>query len=706
MRGRRPARGGRLLPARPPRHLASHPPAGRPGPTHRPGHRARGARRQRRAEPTSAAARSCTPSFEAVPTVANAGHYARLVAETARRRRVIDLGIRLAHSDADPAVLAHLPASWPTAPPPPRWARLGAAHPLRGYRRGTRVPGRGPARLAGRVRGRGRHRHPDPTRPGRHARPGRARHRGRRRRRGRAPAGLARAAVPVRGRGHGRRGPQEQRVHRPDPPRGRVRTRPGRRRPARQSPRPPPCGASPTRPPPTPRPPPARPPPASRRSAQAEAIARAAEAANLVVPPVPRWLVDDATPEALAGLLATYGRIALLSPEGDVFDQMAGRYNQSAGPNLGRLPQGPRRGPAQGRPPRPTPRIRRTAVSDHRPGRPARGPARPGRPARVRRPRACWPGSSTASRPAWSAAARPAPHPSRRRWPTATPWSSKPWPPASLAPAGDDGPAVLTLDQEAGELLLEFERDLEPRLAAGSGDLAHLAGWAAKLAGATCRLAGLLHLASHLRDGWARPDRRRHLRRRRPAGRLPGRARPSGVRPDGRRPPRRRRPLAAGLDQPHRPGPVQPPRRPPGRPRPLPQGHRPRACPAACWRSTAGSAGSTPTLPGPKARPAALPAVPRQPLAPADRTHTTHKNPLAEAGSVGSVGSVARGGSPMSTTRGEPAMKGRTAAVTLSNENGPSRSRPCRDRACASGAQQAAHAPQWPSAAPDGPRQE
>jgi hypothetical protein len=68
---------------------------------------------------------------------------------------------------------------------------------------------------------------------------------------------------------------------------------------------------------------------------QAEAIARAAEAARLVVPPLPRWLVDDATPEALAGLLATYGRIALLSPEGDVFDQMAGRYNQAAGPNLG-----------------------------------------------------------------------------------------------------------------------------------------------------------------------------------------------------------------------------------------------------------------------------------------------------------------------------------------------------------------------------------
>src|SRR5215203_3214142 len=45
---------------------------------------------------------------QAVPTVANAGHYAQLVADMARRRRVIDLGIRLAHSDADPAVLAHL----------------------------------------------------------------------------------------------------------------------------------------------------------------------------------------------------------------------------------------------------------------------------------------------------------------------------------------------------------------------------------------------------------------------------------------------------------------------------------------------------------------------------------------------------------------------------------------------------------------------
>ena len=37
-------------------------------------------------------------------------------------------------------------------------------------------------------------------------------------------------------------------------------------------------------------------PPDQAEAKQAEAIARTADAANLAVPPVPRWLVDDATP--------------------------------------------------------------------------------------------------------------------------------------------------------------------------------------------------------------------------------------------------------------------------------------------------------------------------------------------------------------------------------------------------------------------------
>ncbi len=48
----------------------------------------------------------------------------------------------------------------------------------------------------------------------------------------------------------------------------------------------------------------------------------------------PQLLADDATPESIALLLADNGgKLAVLSPEGDVFDFMAGRYSKT--PNLG-----------------------------------------------------------------------------------------------------------------------------------------------------------------------------------------------------------------------------------------------------------------------------------------------------------------------------------------------------------------------------------
>ena len=51
-----------------------------------------------------------------------------------------------------------------------------------------------------------------------------------------------------------------------------------------------------------------------------------------VVLPMPRYVADDATPEALGRLWAEQGgRIALLSPEGDTFDLMAGRYSDGVG---------------------------------------------------------------------------------------------------------------------------------------------------------------------------------------------------------------------------------------------------------------------------------------------------------------------------------------------------------------------------------------
>ena len=183
---------------------------------------------------------------------------------------------------------------------------------------------------------------------------------------------------------------------------------------------------------------------------------------------------------------------------------------------------------------------------------------------------------------------------------------------------------MLTLDQEAGELLLGFERDLEPRLAAGSGDLAHLAGWAAKLAGATCRLAGLLHLARHLRDGWSRPiGADSFAGAARLAGYLVEHARAvfdlmgADPRVDDAR---------WLLDWISRTNQAQFSRRdahqaPPG---PLPQGHRPGASPGPA--GGARLAAPRRRRPGwAQGRPAALPTVPRQPLAPNLRTLTTLK---------------------------------------------------------------------------------
>jgi replicative DNA helicase len=439
---------------------------------------------------------------QAVPTVANAGHYARLVAECARRRRVIDLGIQLAHSDADPAVLAHLAgelADTTTAPGERRWeppipvgiAGDVPAFPvevlpdwLGEYVAAVAIATQTPPDLAGML----------------------------------ALAVLATVAagaaevqprpgwqeplclfVAVGMDAGARKSSVFTALTRPVAEFERDQAAAALpaitetvtlRRIADQAAAHAEAAAS-------------KAPADQQEERQAEAIARAAEAATLVVPPVPRWLVDDATPEALAGLLATYGRIALLSPEGDVFDQMAGRYNQQVGPNLGVYLKGHAgdllKVDRRGRPPeyvqRPCLTIGLTVQPEV-----LRGLAgRPGFGGRGLLARFLYslPQSLVGRR---QPGAPPVPQPVADRYTLELQALA-----TSLTSSAGADPTLLTLTPEAGELLLAFERDLEPRLAAGSGDLAQLAGWAAKLAGATCRLGALLHLASHLRDGWAHP---------------------------------------------------------------------------------------------------------------------------------------------------------------------------------------------------------
>jgi hypothetical protein len=73
-----------------------------------------------------------------------------------------------------------------------------------------------------------------------------------------------------------------------------------------------------------------------------------------------------------------------------------------------------------------------------------------------------------------------------------------------LALAEWTDPAVLVLEPEANNLVLETERQVEPRLAPG-GAWAHIVDWGSKYTGAVVRIAGLIHLAEHLHDGWAKP---------------------------------------------------------------------------------------------------------------------------------------------------------------------------------------------------------
>jgi replicative DNA helicase len=439
---------------------------------------------------------------QAVPTVASAGRYAHLVADMARRRRVIDLGIRLAHSDADPAVVASLAgelADTTTGPDGRSWAPpipFGVAGGLPAfpvevlpswlgeYVAAVATATQTPPDLAGMlalavlatVAAGAAEVQP---RPG-----------------WREPLCLFIAVGMDAG---ARKSSVFTALTRPMADFERQQATAALpaitetatlRRIADQAAASAEAAAS-------------KAPIDQAEAKQAEAIARAAEAANLIVPPIPRWLVDDATPEALAGLLATYGRIALLSPEGDVFDQMAGRYNQQVGPNLGVYLKGHAgdllKIDRRGRPPeyvqRPCLTIGLTVQPEVLQGL----ASRPGFRGRGLLARFLYglPASLVGRR---QPGAPPVPPVVADRYGLELQALA-----ASLTRPAADDPTVLTLDPQADELLLGFERALEPRLAANSGDLAHLAGWAAKLAGAICRIAALLHLASHQRDGWAHP---------------------------------------------------------------------------------------------------------------------------------------------------------------------------------------------------------
>ncbi|MEQ4209643.1 YfjI family protein [Actinopolymorpha sp. B9G3] len=238
---------------------------------------------------------------------------------------------------------------------------------------------------------------------------------------------------------------------------------------------------------------------ANRAQAMAEASDAAMTARTIEVPVMPTLVADDITPEAAAGLLAEQGgRLAVLSDEGGIFATLAGRY--SGIPNLEVFLKG----------------HAGTMLRVHRRGR---DPELVDNPALtlglavqpdVLHDIAQMPGFRGRGLLARILFSVPENTVGRRRIGTAPV-------PEQVAHAYTHNlqslvltladlreRALLPLTDTASEAVLALEADVEPKLAPTAA-WAHVVDWGSKYVGAIIRLAGLLHLADHLRDGYQQP---------------------------------------------------------------------------------------------------------------------------------------------------------------------------------------------------------
>ncbi|MCB0931251.1 MAG: DUF3987 domain-containing protein [Mycobacterium sp.] len=223
------------------------------------------------------------------------------------------------------------------------------------------------------------------------------------------------------------------------------------------------------------------------------ALAAAQFADSIAIPPVPRLIADDITPEAAASLLAEQGgRLAIISAEGGIFDIIGGRYSANV-PNLDLWLKGhsgdPLRVDRKGRSPEhiPTPAlslglmIQPSVLSTIAANAQFRGRGLLARflysqpPSKVGRrdpdPTPIDPTVVRAYDTHVSALA------------------------AGLAEWNGD-PAVLVLTDEARLEMVNLLREVEPMLV-GDGELSMLRDWGGKYAGAVARLAGMLHVGKH-----------------------------------------------------------------------------------------------------------------------------------------------------------------------------------------------------------------
>jgi hypothetical protein len=241
---------------------------------------------------------------------------------------------------------------------------------------------------------------------------------------------------------------------------------------------------------------------------------------GLAVPVVPRYLVDDITPERLADLMGQHGeRVGVLSAEGGIFQIVAGRYNDGKADGLDLFLK------AYSGDSLPIDRIGRETKHLDAPAlslvispqpEVLRGLARyPGFRGRgfLARFDFAIPVSTVGRR---KIAATPVPDIVRKQYEDLiTAVLALPEPDAKSNPTQGDsgnsvnatGPIVLTLSEEAAERFVAFETWLEPQLDRDNGALGDIQDWASKLAGKVARWAGRLHVVQHIEaDKAGRPS--------------------------------------------------------------------------------------------------------------------------------------------------------------------------------------------------------
>lgn len=228
----------------------------------------------------------------------------------------------------------------------------------------------------------------------------------------------------------------------------------------------------------------------------AEAIALAQDAEEITVPPRPRLLADDSTPETVTTLMAEQGgRLAVMSAEGGIFDIIAGRY--SGTPNMEVFLKG-----HAGDRLRVDRRNRQEFLEA-----PALTMGLAVQPAvleQIGKNRG-FDGRGLLARFLYALPESLVGY--RKISPTPVPETvaaryERNVIALTLSLAEQAEPVVLRLTERANEALVAYEQCVEPQLRVKGGQLGHIAKWAGKLIGTTARIAGLLHLAAHLRDGY------------------------------------------------------------------------------------------------------------------------------------------------------------------------------------------------------------